>query len=145
MEKCQGVHTNVSFKKKKFTATSKCVNQLKQGALTEPLVFDLSYNLKVENIFGTRKHDSVHKWKKKTNILTSLTSNSHSCKHSKQRTSPQTDTVHWPANASWRDMWWTSPKVNTSQMSNFQALFVGFRQFFCCRCCQDGTWLWHML
>lgn len=104
--------------KKKFTATSKCVNQLKQGTLTEPLVFDLSYNLKVENIFGTRKHYSVHKWKKPktTNILTSLTSNSHSCKHSKQRAITQTDTVHWPANALWRNIRRTSQKVNTSFM-----------------------------
>lgn len=41
-----------------FTATSKWVNQLKQGTSTEPFVFDISYNLNVEYIFGTRKQDS---------------------------------------------------------------------------------------
>lgn len=43
----------------KFTATSKWVNQLKQGTLTEPFVFVVGYNLKVEYIFGTRKQNKV--------------------------------------------------------------------------------------
>lgn len=44
------------FPLQKFTATSQWVNQLKQGTLTGPFVFDNGYNLKVEYIFGTRKH-----------------------------------------------------------------------------------------
>lgn len=74
------------FPLQKFTATTKWVNQLKQGSWTEPFVFDIGYNLKVEYIFGTRNKNKCVYMKKNQkkrqlqNILTSLTSNSHSCK-----------------------------------------------------------------
>lgn len=45
------------FPLQKFTATSHWVNQLKQRNLTEPSVFVIIHNLKVESIFGTRKQN----------------------------------------------------------------------------------------
>lgn len=70
------------FPLQKFTATPKWVNQLKQGTLTGPFVFVIGYNLNVEYIFGTGKTKQIRYInEKKQNILTSLTSNSHSCKH----------------------------------------------------------------
>lgn len=48
------------FPLQNFTATSNWVNQLKQGTLTEPFVFVISYNLKVEYIFGTRTQTSTN-------------------------------------------------------------------------------------
>lgn len=49
------------FPLQKFTATSKWVNQLKQGTLTGPFVFVIGYNLKVEYIFGTRKQQNKYR------------------------------------------------------------------------------------
>lgn len=47
------------FPLQKFTATSHWVNQLKRGNLTQPFVFVINYNLKIESIFGTRKQDHL--------------------------------------------------------------------------------------
>lgn len=49
------------FPLQKFTATSRWVNQLKRGNLTQPFVFVINYNLKIESIFGTRKQGSKKK------------------------------------------------------------------------------------
>lgn len=65
------------FPLQKFTATSKWVNQLKQGTLTEPFVFIIGYNLKIEYIFGTRKQKKTKYINEKKQNKTKYISFSH--------------------------------------------------------------------
>lgn len=102
-------HTYKCFLCKSSQQHKNWVNQQKQGTLKEPFVFVIHYNLNAEYIFGTKKkttkkqteqknNDTRMNGKNQQNILTSLTSNSHSCKHIqkqiKQKGEDWTDTMH---------------------------------------------------